>query len=288
LNKESYNNVTTNVSLFLNGLGTNVIVETKDDGLSPVEGYYTKIYRYYPEDNSYEIVEHQLTDEYGQFVAQLIENDVKYQFEFLDENNTVKKRTDDMTIACRTSICVLPFIIEDTTDDFERFNNLTDYDWSFSFTNSSKTFTFTWTDVSGVSATSRLQVTRYLWNGTEVLCNTTSTSSSETLNCVVGDIQASYQAQAFRKIGTGAWRRIGFLSETVGDTFEKYGKEGLLWSFFLLMTMIAIGYWKPPIGIALYLGGIIALSYLKIISLNPAIIVAQIVIGVAFMWAFRG
>lgn len=288
-NLENYTNTTTYESLYLQDGGTSIIVQVKDQGLVPVEGDYVKVYRYYPEDDKYRIVERAKTDEYGQFVSRLIEpNTVKYQFEFLSALNVIKKRTDDMTIACRSAICVLPFVIEDTTDDFARFDNITDYTWTFTFDNSTNTFTFTWNDVSGVSATNWLKVERYLINGTTLICNSTSILSSGSLTCAVGSSEGSYQAQIFRKVGSGDYRRISILSKVVGTTFATYGKEGLIWSFFLLMTMIVIGYWYPPVGIVLHAFGSLALYLTKIIYVNPGILFAQFLIVVVFCWAFGG
>jgi len=283
-----YNNITTNETLYLLEGGTNVIIQVRDSGLVPLQGYYVNIYRFYPENNTYNIMERLETDEYGQSVARLVENTVKYQFEFLDGNGVVRKRTADMTIACRATICVLPFVIEDTTDDTERFDNLTDYDWTFTFNNDTTTFTFTWNDVSGSSATNWLHVERYLFNGTTIICNKTSNASSGTLICNVGSTEASYQAQVFRKVGGENWRRIALLSEKVGTTYATYGNEGLIWSFFLLMTFIAIGYWNPPVGVAIFLGGNILLYATKIVYVNPAIFIAELLIGVLFIWAFGG
>lgn len=288
-NKESWNNKTTNIHLYMQDGGRNIIVQVRDTGLVPVKDYYVEVDRYYPGTNEYEIIERAKTDEYGQFVARLIEpNTVKYRFRFKNSNNIVMKETSDMTIACRTSICVIPFIIEDTTDDFESFENITNYDYSFSFNNNTNIFTFTWNDISGVSATNRLQIERYLWNGTTLVCNFTSSNAAGTLTCNVGNSEASYQGQVFRKVNNGDEIRIGFLNIKVGDTYQIYGREGLLWSFFLLMIMISIGYYKPPVGILLYLTGIVLLSFMGIIHLSPAVLIAQFVIGIIFIWAFKG
>lgn len=289
-NNQQYNNATTEQFLYMisTGNGTNVIIQVRDAGLVPLQGYYVTIERYYPEIHAYKEVIIGETDEYGQFVAKLIENTVKYKFTFRDGDGVVKKTTEDMTIACRSSICVLPFVIEDTTDDFDRFDNVTDYDWSFSFDNDTNIFTFTWNDVSGSSAINWLKVERYLFNGTTLVCNSTSTSLSGSLTCDVGDQEASYQAQAFRKVGGESWNRIGLLSKKVGITFQTYGKEGLIWSFFLFMTAIAIGYWFPPAGMVFFVMISVPLYFANILYVNPAILIAEWLVVILFCWAFGG
>jgi len=291
INKEDYiNNTLIHKFLYLlnEDVGTNIIIQVKSPGLIPIEGYYVTIEKYYPESGGYREIIKEKTDEYGQFVAKLIENEEKYKFTFRDPNGKIVKETNDMTIACRASICVLPFIIEDTTDDFEEFKNISNYDWSLDFNNNTNIFTFTWNDASSESATNWLKVERILWNGTTTICNTTSTASSGSLIYNVGDQEANYNAQVFRKIGSGAWRRISVLSIKVGNIFATYGKEGLIWSFFLLMTMLVLGYYYPPIGVGFYLFGSILLYFSKIIYINPAILFAELVIGIAFIVAFGG
>ncbi len=287
LNKESWSNETKPFHLYLHPAAKAIIVEVKDSGLAPIKGFFAKVLRYYPEDNQYRIIEHAETDEYGQFVSRMEEpNTVKYKFQFFNQDNVLQKETSDMTIACRTTICVIPFVLEDVTQDFDRFLNITGLDWSLSFDNSTNIFTLTWNDVTGeANQWYRLLVTRYLLNGTSHVCNQTSTSSAGTMTCDVGSTKASYQAQAFR---SGSNRRFGFLSVKVGDLASIFGNEGLLWSFFLLMTMIAIGFWKPVVGISAYLVGITILGIIGIINMNPAIFIAQFVIGVLFIWAFKG
>lgn len=287
-NDENYNNDTTEERLYLLDTGSDIIIQVRDSGLIPLKNYYVEIERFYPGTNSYKIIEREKTDEYGQFVARLVENDEKYKFTFRDSNNVLKKTTDDMTIACPSTFCTLRFVMEYTGEDLERFENVTDYDWTFSFNNNTNIFSVTWNDVSGESITNRLYVQRNLWNGSTIVCNSTSTSSSGTLTCDVGNSSASYQAQFFRKISGEIEKRISYINVKVGTEFETFGKEGLLWSFFLLMTLITIGYWKPVVGVVLYLGGIILLSMVNIISLNPGILIAQFVIGIIFIWAFRG
>ena len=283
----NYTNTTTNTSLFmLRTEGTEVIIQVRDSGLQPSVDTYVIIERFYPANNSYEKIVEEKTDIYGQFVANLVENTVKYRFTFKDGDNTILKETDDMTVACRATICVLPFILEDTTDDFDTFENESDYDWTFTFSNATNIFTFTWTDSSTSSATNWLKIERRLLNGTTLVYNSTSTSKSATLSYNVGSQDASYTAQAFRKVGSGTWKRIGLLSKKVGTTARTFGKEGLFWSFIMLMTLIVIGYWNPPIGIILYLAGILILGLTKIMYINPAILFAEAAIGIAFVIAF--
>lgn len=287
-NDEEYTNITTQTGLYLlnSTKGSNIIVEVKDQGLAPLEGYFVTAARFYPSTNEYVDVIKEKTDEFGQFVARLIQNDVKYRFTFTNPSGTVVKVTDDITIACRTSICVLPFVVEDTTDDFERFTNISDFEYSLSFDNTTNVFTYSWNDITGESSTHRLLVQRVSFNGTVTVCNTSSTSTSSTLTCDVGSSVASYRGQGFREV-SGDSTRVVVLNIKVGDPFGTFGREGLIWSFFLLFTLIAIGIFHPPTAVILYLVGFLGLGAIGIISFSIPIFFANLIIGVIFIWAFR-
>lgn len=269
--------------------GTNIIIELKNSDNLPLKNYYIEIQRYFPSTDSYITVDEQQTDLFGQIVSRLIENTVRYKFIFKNENGTTVQTSDKVTIACRATICVLPFVIEDTTNFFEDFKNDSSYDWSFKFDNSTNIFTYTWTDISGLSSRMRLYVEKWTVNGTTVICNTTSTSASGSLSCNVGSSNASYQAQAFRRVGNGVENRLGTLSVRVGNISKTFGKEGLIWCFFLFMTLMAFGIYKPTVGIALYILGVFVMSFIVPITfINGGILVAELVIGIAFIVSFKG
>ena len=289
-NKEKINNTQTNTDLYLQDAGTAVIVEVTNPGLVAMSGYFVKVYRFYPDINQYKIIERAKTDEFGQFVARVIEpNTIKYQFEFLNSNNKILKRTADITIACRSAYCTIPFVIEDVTDDFARFTNLTDFEYTLSFTNSTKTFTYTWNDITGDSATYRMLVQRLEFNGTSIpSCgNQTSTSSSSSLICNVGSDNHQYRVQAFRMVSGEDEVRIAIINVEVNDTAGIFGIEGLFWAFILLFTLIAVGSFNPSLGVILYTVGFIALGVLGIISAPIPVYFATLTLGIVFLWAIR-
>lgn len=282
------NNLTTEKKLYLlnSSLGTNVIIEFRETTLVPIAGAYLKIYRYYPDLNNYVSIHEDKTDNFGVVVGSLIQNNVKYKFKYYNVSDSLLKETaSDVTIACRSTICVLTFLRDTASTDFDRFKNLTDYTYSLTFNNDSNTFIYVWNDNTGSSPHHRLQVERILGNGTTIVCNVTSTELAGSLSCSVGSTIASYNAQAFRYASPE--RRIGLLQIKVGDISGIFGVEGLIWSFILFMTLISVGSWNPPIGVVLYLAGFLIIGLTGIVYVNPAIIVAMLAAGICFCWAFR-
>lgn len=272
--------------LLRNVNGTEIIITVKDSGLSPLEDYLVTIERYYPSDNTHRMVEQKKTDLFGQITARIIENNVRYRVTFRNADNEVVKVSENQIFTCRSVICIAEYIIEGTDDDFGRFDELTNYNANLSFNNNTNKFIVTWNDNRKEGSIHRLLVTRYLINGTTTVCNQSSSSQISTISCSVGDTESSYQAQLFRRVGSREVR-ISALSATVGDDSKTFGREGLLWAFFLLFTLVTVGAYHPPTGLILYTVGFLLLGVLDIIYINPAIFIAELIVGVLFIWAFR-
>ena len=287
LNNRAYSNNVKNLSLYLSNstLDSAIIIEIKDEGYTPLEKYLVEIYRKNIETSSYLMVESQETDVFGQFVAHLVENDIRYKFKIYNESGTLKKDTGDVTIACRSSICVVPFIVSEETIAFNRYNDLENYDSDLTFNNVTNIFLYTWNDNTGGVPTHRLEVKRQLLNGTTLICNSSSTALVGTLTCSVGTMKASYTAQGYRS-SSPEQRRLVIYSK-VGDTTGIFGLEGLMWGFLLTMTMICIGIFNPPVAIILYIVSYLLLGVIGIVYISPAIFIGQLVLGVLFIWAFR-
>lgn len=278
---EEYSSTTTLQPLYMlnSSVASEVIIKVTDSGFRPLSGVLVEISRYYPGEDEHLLVESQLTDGFGQFVADLVEADVSYKFEFLI-GGAVVKTVDEVFVACKQTVCSLTFVIGDDTDDFAQFQEVDGFNYALSFNDSTNIFLYTW--FSNDTTTKRLYVERRAFNGTSVVCNVTSVLGSGSLNCAVGSVSASYTAGAYR-----GDKRVATLSSSVGGDYQTFGKEGLFVSFILLMTMIVGGIWKPPVGIALYLFGFVLISTLKIVYVSPYLLIAQFVIGITFIWALR-
>jgi len=286
--KELYNNLTSEISLFMinNTVSSSIIVEVKDSGFIPIVGYNVKIFRYYPETNEYKFVESHITDNNGQFPAKLVQNDIKYKFEFYNGDGVLKKTKNDVFILCKASICVIPFVLEEDSTDFDYFDDLTDYSYSLTFSNSSNTFSFAWVDNRGENQIHRLEVVRYNSSGLTIVCNKSSANNNDILSCAVGSSKAEYKSQVFRRVDS-IERRIALLWARVGQIFSTFGKEGLFWMFILLFTLVGIGSFSPVVGIALYLVGFFTMGMLGIFSMPYLVLISTMLIGGIIIYIIR-
>ena len=285
---EIYSNSKTNRPLFLtNESITNVYIQVIDVGATPLVGYTVKVRRYYQDLGAYQLVEQDVTDFYGQTVTKLVQNDVTYKIEVYNPAGTLVKETGNINIICRYTPCILQIVIADTEDDFERFKNETGVDYTFSYNNNTRVFLFSWTDTTSDSATYRMSITKYLANGTTLVYNSSSGLASGSLSYTAGTAKATYVSQIFRKVGSTE-RRLDVINVQIGDLSNTFGMEGLFVSFILLFTLVAIGSWNPPIGFIFYIAGLIMVGLFDIVYLPMEVMIAQVIIGIMFVWAFRG
>ena len=228
-----------------------------------------------------------ITDEYGQIISYLVEDDVKYTFTFYNLNNVLLKTSERLTIACRTVFCVLPFIIETEDDYFDRFENVSLFSFELTYDNTTNIFSYSWDDQSGESATHRLLVERFTLNESVIVCNETSTTIVSSLTCSVGDSTATYTAQTFRQVSGKSEFRTAVLNVKIGSTFSTYGVEGLMWVFILLMTAVSIGAFDPKIGAMLYGAGFVIMGIVGLISMPIPVFFANTLLVILFIWAVK-
>lgn len=286
----TYSNTTTHQPIYLlnESAPTDVAIILKDSGLTPLESYVIKIYRFVESTGNYILVENGKTDAFGQMIAKLEEKEVKYKFEFYNPSGTLIKTINNVVVICRSStLCIQQFIIEDTSNPFGYEVGETDYSYTFEFNNNTNIFSFVWVDNRDTSSIHRLEVIRNsVLNGSSSICNSTSGLDSGILTCGVGDDRYSYTGSAYRT-SDGRELRVDVINVEVGNMSDKFGLEGFFWSLVLLATMALVGIYYPPVGVGLYLVGIFMLGTFDILYVPPALMIAEIVLGVLFIWSFR-
>lgn len=288
-NSQEFSNITTHQQLYLlnESLGTDFILKLKDVGLFPLADHTLQVFRKLASGGEI-LVENDITDHIGQIVARVIENEIKYMILFFDEDNVLVKTIPNAIFTCTQTICQQTFIVQELTGAFDDFDDLEDHTSSLTFNNNTRTFTFVWVDNRGESQTHRMLVEKITFaNGTQAVYNGTSTSNSGVLSYTADTSRASYRVSAFRSVGINE-DRLFVLNEGIGDNASTFSFEGLYWSFILFMIMLLVGRFNPPTGVILYLFSVFMLGIFGIVFVNPAIMIASLVIGVIFIWAWRG
>ncbi len=273
-----------------------IIIDVKDQGLIPLQDITVNVSRFYPSLGVYLQVESGITDEFGQIVTKLVEDDTKYKFLFYDSNSTLLKTSELISITCRSTICIIPFIIEREYLYFEKYSNLELFSCDLSYSNVTNLFTYSWDDQREELATQRLEVKMANFSQSTILCNSTSTAIVSSMTCDTGGFTASYVAQAFRQSNSGVERRVICdlsdetnmpLNVVLGGSYATYGLEGLFWVFILLFSAIGVGVYDPKVGAILYGSGFIFFGIAGIIAFGLPVFFANTLLVALFIWAVR-
>ena len=284
-----FTNINQNIAFYLlnNTLTRTITLTFKNAGLTPITDFIIKIYRFKESIGGYILIENDITDFFGQASANLIENIARYKIEIYNSNNELKKTIPSAIVVCYSSPCTYQIIVGEDLNYFEDFDDIPNHVYTLSFDNETNQFNAVWIDSTNQTSTHRLEIIQYLFNGTTIVSNQSSSLTSGVLIYTAPSIKATYKASFYRTVDSEE-DRLNVIDAEIGDKSQIFGLEGLLWGLVILTIAILAGIHYPPIAFILYLAGMMLLGVFDLIHLNPAIMVAQMIIGALAIWAFRG
>ena len=236
---DTINNVSEDIFLYLllSSSSTSFILKVQDDSLLPVTGTLIEINRFYPGTNEFRIVQIARTDDLGKSVGFFETEIVDYKF-FITLNNETLLETGIQKVVPEASPFTLTFNIgEPLGEPWKSQNEISDLNSSLTWNDTSGFVTYIYIDSSGDLTLARLLVIQEsLVNSTanSVICNETSSLSSATLSCNVGNDSGFYVASSFinRGNGEGLDKQFTFQVETLSSIV---GLLGLFYAWFLIL-----------------------------------------------------
>jgi len=228
-----------------------------------------KVWRYFVGLGDYAVVMIGLTDDNGQFVANL-DIDQTYNFTVIKDNYEYGGYEKQST--CLTSPCELDINIGETA--LSGFVNLKEYfaqnieitDNGLWNNRTSKTISIDFLDTTGTSSYWRLYVyTSYYINDTVVsVCDVKAYSSSGTLSCNYSNYSGDMVAKLY--ISRSPEKLVDFINFVNDNAPEIFGASAILASIILLCVIIFSGTMNPVIAL---IEIPFALAILKFIGFIP-------------------
>lgn len=175
-------NNTNNVTLYniLSANQQSFKLEVQDISLRPLNDKYTQLLRWYPNLNSYKVVEMHRTDEQGGSVLHVKSEDVDYKLAVYDLYGTLQYLDASTRMACLVNPCTFTVTVKDQAI---QNNNYFDISNIFTFNETTGIWYFAYTDNS--ARTSTMNMTVYWDTGEQYIpiCTTTSTGVVGVLIC---------------------------------------------------------------------------------------------------------
>lgn len=277
------NNSATNVS---NEINLYLIDETEGikfyvsvlKGFDIIDNAIVYISKYMPSESAYRQVAVDLTDGAGEF-TEYFELDKDFNFIIVKDGSVVGSKI--LTSTCASSPCTMTIQLEEEgVNPFERYNELYAKNilYNLSYNPFSKMVQYTYLDLDGIAQQGRLEVDVINYNQSMRICDVTNAGISGTLVCnLTTYTQGDFVARGY--ISKSPEKLVATLFgvlQAFWQMFAQGGKEGILFSMFIFVTIALIGSWNPAVGIAFGVVGLFAINFLRLMpfGLSTLIMIA--------------
>lgn len=278
--RSSSTQINTTLYFLDNSLATTFQVTAQQTSLNPYAGYYLQLLRWYPQNNTYNVVEMAKTDDLGNGVLRVKTEDVQYRIGLYDVYGTLIRLTNPVTMLCQTTPCSYTIGVDLSSSNYINSELIQQ---SLEYTNSTGAWVYTWSDPSQTTRTMNLTVWKDTGLLTYPLCSAIGSGSVGVISCSTQNITGTMRAEVYRS----ASPPVLILQKLVDtDTTAFTSSLGLFFSLLLGIPIILMfGFASPYVAI---LGGIIALlPALMMRTINPTIFGGFIIIGIIILQVLR-
>lgn len=281
------NTTTTNHTLYnLMGVeASSFLFTTKELTLDPVVGAYLQLMRWFPEINEYKVVEMALTDENGETIMKVVEEDVDYRISVNYRNGTQIDLVDTTRFVCLVAPCDFDiFVSGDTASQVSHGVEI-----NLTFNNNTNIFRLEYNDPQQLTDEMTLKVTQELPTGDITICETSSTSYVGVLTCDATGYDGLVRAQVIREASPPII--IGTLIVDIGVRIsDLVGGEIVLLMVWILGSFLAVlgAFVNPILGMVLAL-----LAYIPALALRSTTfaviggLAVLVIIGIHFILRSR-
>lgn len=265
-NGTTLNNITKNVNLYslLTSSGTSFQLTVQNPSLTPYENIYSELIRWYPSQNSYNIVDMGKTDNKGQTVIHVKSEDVDYRIGAYYPNGTLIYLANPIRMVCSASPCTYDLNVNPTENDYTSFLGVTqslDYNYTTGMWN------YVYSDSSGKTTAMNLTIWRDTGTSSYIVCTSTVSGSVGAINCNTSTYtDGMLRAEVYRDDPIPiAQKIVNLLSSPFTSSL------GLWLSILVGIPIIIVFVFISPI--AALIGGVVALiPALYFGSINTAIL----------------
>lgn len=233
--------------------------------------------RFYASENVWRTVQMDESGDFGLVFFNVIEENTDYRLVFRDRQNHILKTTESMKFVCTSEICDLTFLL----DPFEATDISTDLIIDWTFDNDTNFISVDWIEADATETTVRTRVRKNTMTGTVLICDTTQTGSSGSVNCNA----SAYTGEVFLMVSEGTnstylvgqW--ISLESTTLGDVIGT--AEAVLWTFAIVLIIVMFGLFSPVGAVISTILGLIIIFYLGIFGpITVSFIIVAAALGI--------
>ena len=202
--------------------------------------------------------------DYGTLFFNIKEENTDYKIIYKDRNNSILKITESMKLICTAAVCELTYML----DPYAAISVTSAFQASMIYNNNTNIITVNWGDVTGVTQSMRLQVSKDAAGGTLYICNSTQTGNSGTITCDTTGYDGSVRVALFNTVNPELPRFSWIVDLQKVLIGSLMGRESAgFWAFGIMLTIIGFGMVLGPVGAVITtVLGLFTLSMLGFIS----------------------
>lgn len=225
----------------------------KSSTLIPYENVYASLIRWYPNLNSYNVVDITRTDETGSGVFHVKSEDVDYRISVNYQNGTLIYLSEPIRMVCLESPCTYTLKVPEGTSDYTSFDSII---YTFAFNKTTNIWSFVFSDSS--QKTSRMTMNISLIDSENlnkyVICSSTTTGYVGAITCNTTGYSGNLEGNIYREASAG--RTLASKIVLVGESI--FTNKFILWMTTLIAIplMLFLAMTSP---ISAIIGGVIAL-----------------------------
>jgi len=279
INDANLDNVTNFIDLYIADGTTQVTFTVIDENDNIVEGAFINVLSYDLGTDSFKTTEIIETDSNGKAVASIILNTQFYKF-LITLNDEVVLSTSPTKITSTTQTFQI-LLGTDYLSTFTTFNNVA---CSMSFDNASKGFSYTFIDSTSTAVSACLEIVRSTLNSETVINSSCIDSAAGTINMFINEDTQDYTYYARGLVDIDGNEFIcADRSVSFEDTYKKFGTEGIMGTFLLVVALVAIGLWSPIVAALLATVALIISWFLGFFFLTPGVLIVYVILSIVFM-----
>ncbi len=235
----------------------------------PQQNIIMKLLRLYPQNDSYVAVQIDKSDELGNGVFYVYQNDVDYRFLF-EKDGVVLHTTEPFKLICDASDeCEQIFVIP-SVSAAQRFESMT---FVPSYNNNTGIVSITWSDSSNTVESVRLLVENQRPQGPVTICDSNVSSSSGTIFCNISGVNGLISVRAYRTASPEDPFYIEII-EVVVNAFTQLAhntginleRTGAFFGFFIMAFSSMLGFYGAIPAIIFTIFGMLLMLLFKIWS----------------------
>jgi len=267
-NNERLSNITVNNILHLITGANSFLFTIQDSGLSPYEGAYLSLNRWYPSIDEYKVVEMAKTDDKGQTVMKVEVEDTDYRVGVYNPDGTLIYLASPLRFVCIASPCTYSLTIPDNAgNSFKNWNNL---QVSLTYDEPTSVFTLIYNDPSQDTSEVRLEVFKETGTGKSSVCTDSASSYTGVLTCNVSAYTGVLRAVAYRTASPET-SIISRMFTKGSDALA--GNNGLFITLILMIFLITVGIFSPILTVLLSILALIPALMFGIIPLSIGLVI---------------